>query len=64
MSLARVDLTTLSQQQAAEYRQELINAIWNPGSEFDEVGEEGTQDREDYETRLAEVDAYLAGLEG
>jgi hypothetical protein len=56
---ADVDVTSLSQHDASEYRRELIKALRNPGIEFDLAGEQGAHDREFYETKLLEVDKYL-----
>jgi hypothetical protein len=55
-----VDVTTLSQHDAAEYRRELIHAIYNPGIEFDMSGPEFESDISDYRAQLVNVDAYLA----
>jgi hypothetical protein len=52
-----LDVKTLTQYQAADYRQDLIRALENPGTdfEFDDVDSE-TQ----YRAQLEEVDKYLA----
>ena len=55
-----VDVTKLTQQQASDYRQELIRAIWNPGTDFDLVTNQGASDLAAYEAQLVRVDAYLA----
>lgn len=60
MALATVDVASLSQEQAWDYRRELVHAIYHPGTEFDEVGQEGVDDEKAYRERLAEVDAHLA----
>lgn len=52
-------LQTLSQKEAWDYRQELIQAIHNPGTEFSMSGEDGQIDRDAYLKRLGEVDTYL-----
>jgi hypothetical protein len=54
-----VDVTTLNQHDASEYRRELIHALRNPGAEFDQVGPDGEADAALYTTKLKEVDAYL-----
>ena len=59
MPFTPVDVTTLNQHDASEYRQELMRALHNPGIEFDIVGEEGKTDRQMYHDKLKEVDAYL-----
>ena len=56
---ANVDVGSLSQHDASEYRQELIKALHNPGIEFDLAGEHGEDDRKFYHAKLEEVDAYL-----
>jgi hypothetical protein len=55
-----VDVTTLSQHDASEYRHELFNAIYYPGTEFDMSGGQGASDLKAYCDKLAEVDTYLA----
>lgn len=55
--IANVDMASLSVYQAAEYRQELITAIMNPGIEYFEGDDES---RKFYKAKLAEVDAFLA----
>ena len=60
---ANVDLSTLSQREAADYRRELIHALHNPGMEFDTVGELGEADRKTYHDKLKQVDAYLLTFE-
>jgi hypothetical protein len=52
-----LDVTTLTQEQATDYRQDLIRALYNPGTdfEFDDIDSE-TQ----YRAQLEEVDKYLA----
>lgn len=60
MTAANVQVTTLSQHDAAEYRRELIHAICNPGIEFDMAGPEFESDISDYRAQLVNVDAYLA----
>jgi hypothetical protein len=57
---ANVDVTSLSQQAASDYRQELIRAHHNPGIEWDVVGEAGEADRKFYHDKLKEVNEYLA----
>ena len=57
---ANVDVTSLSQHDASEYRRELIKALRHPGIEFDVLGKQGEADHEFYETKLKEVDSYLA----
>jgi hypothetical protein len=59
--VAAVDVNSLSVYQAAEYRQELITAIMNPGIEYWEGDDDS---RKIYKGKLAEVDAYLAALTG
>jgi hypothetical protein len=62
---ASVDLTVLSYQQLTDYRQELIQAILNPGIEYDEASSPGrpadfaSNQEKQYRDRLAEVDKYL-----
>lgn len=55
-----VDVSTLSQHDASEYRHELFTAIYNPGTEFDMSGAQGEIDLKAYCDKLAEVDVYLA----
>ena len=55
-----VDITKLTQQAASDYRQELIRAIWHPGTDFDLVTNQGASDLAAYEAQLVRVDAYLA----
>jgi phosphatidate phosphatase APP1 len=43
-----LDVTTLTEQQAHDYRQELVQALLNPGIEFDLVGGEGERDEKLY----------------
>lgn len=57
---ANVDVTSLTQHDASEYRHELIRALYNPGIEFDLAGEKGQEDRKFYEAKLKEVDSHLA----
>lgn len=59
MALAAVDVSALSQEAAWDYRRELVHAIYHPGTEYDEVGQEGVDDEKAYRERLAEVDAHL-----
>lgn len=59
MPLAEVNVSALTQKDAWDYRRELIHALHNPGTEFDEVGQEGVDDAAAYQARLAEVDAHL-----
>lgn len=56
---ANVDVTSLTQQAASDYRQELKRALYNPGIEWDLVGEQGEADRKFYYAKLKEVDEYL-----
>jgi hypothetical protein len=55
-----VDVTTLSRYQAAEYRRELIHAIYHPGTEFDMVGPQWKIDSDAYKRQVAKLDIYLA----
>jgi hypothetical protein len=55
-----VDVTALSQQEAAEYRRELLHAIHHPGIEFDMVGAQGKIDHDAYKRQVAKLDIYLA----
>lgn len=64
MALADVDLTSLSRKQLWDYRQELIQAMRNPGIEFEMVTEEGEQDAEAYYARMKAVDTQLATFSG
>lgn len=57
-----LDVTTLTQQQASEYRHELWNAIYHPGIEFDMTGKQGEVDLQAYTDQLARVDVYLASF--
>ena len=59
VALAEVNVTALTQKEAWDYRTELLHAICNPGTEYDEVGQEGVDDEKAYRERLAEVDAHL-----
>jgi hypothetical protein len=59
VAIAAVDISSLSEQQAQEYRRELIEAICHPGIEFDMTGAEGADDLQAYRARVAEVDAYI-----
>jgi hypothetical protein len=56
---ADVDVSSLNQHDASEYRHELWKALREPGIEFDAAGEHGDADRKFYEKKLVEVDAYL-----
>ena len=58
------DITQLSQYQAAEYRRELIHAIYNPGLEYDMVGPQSVIDHDAYRRKIAELDVYLGGPAG
>jgi hypothetical protein len=51
-----LNVTSLTQEEASDYRQDLIRALHNPGTdyEFDDVDSE-TQ----YRAQLQEVDKYL-----
>ena len=60
---ANVDISSLSQHDASEYRHELVRALYNPGLEFDMAGEHAETDRKFYETKLEEVDTYLQTFE-
>lgn len=55
-----VDVRSLTQHDAAEYRRELLHAIHNPGIEFDLVGGQGRSDMEAYWKKVKEVEDYLA----
>jgi hypothetical protein len=59
-----LDVTTLTQQQAHDYRQELIQALLNPGIEFDLVGGEGERDEKLYAAQLKAVDDHLNTFPG
>lgn len=59
-----LDVTTLTQEQAHNYRQELIQALLNPGIEFDLVGGEGERDEKLYADQLLKVDEYLNTFPG
>lgn len=50
------DVTTLSQKEASDYRQELIRALHHPGLEFD-MDDKTTEAA--YKSQLEKVDAYL-----
>lgn len=54
------DVTTLTYQQATEYRQEILNAILEPGTEYDMAGEEGAADDHAYRVQLGKLDAHIA----
>ena len=58
--IINVDVTKLSQHDAAEYRRELIIAICHPGTEFDMAGGQGESDLDAYKAKLCEVETYLA----
>lgn len=55
-----VDVTTLSQHDAAEYRRELIHAIRHPGMEFDMAGDQEKIDLDAYWVKVKQLDTYLA----
>jgi hypothetical protein len=62
---ANVDVTTLSQHDASEYRQELYNVIYyehgiDPGAELEVIASGSGADMEFYKKKLKEVDTYLA----
>ena len=59
MAYSPLDVTTLSQHDASEYRRELITAIYNPGTDYDLIGDGRAADEAFYRAKLAEVDAYL-----
>lgn len=59
-----LDVTTLTQKQAHDYRQELIQALLNPGIEFDLVGGEGERDEKLYASQLKKVDEHLNTFPG
>lgn len=52
-----VDDLTLSQ--AVGYRTDLIHAICNPGSDYDESGKQKEIDETAYKAQLLKVDAYI-----
>lgn len=54
-----VDVTSLSQHDASEYRRELLHAIYHPGSEFDTAGAQYEADLAAYYKKVAEIDLYL-----
>jgi hypothetical protein len=55
--VANVDVTTLSQHDASEFRRELLHAIWHPGIEFDEWDNETLLV---YKNKVDELNTYLA----
>jgi hypothetical protein len=55
-----VDPTTLTQYQAADYRRDLIRAIYHPGTEFDMAGGQYESDLKAYKAQLQRVEAHLA----
>jgi hypothetical protein len=59
---ADVDVTSLTLYQAAEFRRELIHAIWEPGLEYDLAGWDAAAQEGKYRAKIAEVDAYLMSL--
>ena len=55
-----VNITTLTQKQASDYRQELYRVIFEtPGVELDVNSTQYAVDLAAYEAQLAAVDAYL-----
>ena len=55
-----VNVATLTQQQASDYRHELIRVIFEtPGTELDVNSTQYAVDLAAYEAQLAAVDAYL-----
>ena len=58
---ADIDVTGLSQRDAADYRQELYHIIfYRPELELEVLAVDSGADMEFYKKKLAEVDAYLA----
>jgi hypothetical protein len=55
-----IDVTTLTQQEASDYRHELKTAIYNPGIEFDILTRNADEDLKFFYRKLAEADVYLA----
>ena len=56
-----VNVTTLTQKQASEYRHELYNVIYNqPGIELEVLAQGSGADMAFYKRKLEEVDKYLA----
>jgi hypothetical protein len=57
---ADVDVTTLTQKEASDYRQELYNVFfYAPGIEIEVLAQGSDADKAFYEKKLKEVDAYL-----
>lgn len=54
------DITGLSEEQASDYRRELLHAYYHPGLEFDMEGAQGKIDSEAYLAQIRKVDVYLA----
>lgn len=58
-TVINVDVTTLTQQEAAEYRRELLHAYYHPGTEYDMVGPQSKIDEDAYLAKINECDDYL-----
>ena len=58
---ADLDITTLTQQQASDYRQELYNVIFNqPEIELEVLAQRSGPDLDFYKMKMQQVDDYLA----
>lgn len=58
-TIINVDVTTLTQQEAAEYRRELLHAYYHPGTEYDANSAQGAVDEAAYLAKIKEADDYL-----
>ena len=56
------DPTTLNYQQTQDYRQELIRAIYNPGTDWSPLEEDADETEKAYRNQLAKADAHLASF--
>jgi hypothetical protein len=54
-----LDVTTLTQQEANDYRHELILAICHPGTDYDMTGPQFELDQDAYKDQLRRVEDYL-----
>lgn len=56
------DVDNLTLAQAVDYRSDLINAICNPGTDYDESGPQMEIDETAYKEQLVAVDKYIAAF--
>lgn len=52
----------LTLKQAVEYRRDLIEAICNPGTDYDEAGPQKDVDEKAYKAQLLKVDTYISAF--